>query len=695
MSERIQERHLSRQAILYVRQSSPQQVQHYEESRRLQYAMKDRLLQLGWSAVTVVDDDMGCSAAGGNERRGFERMVSEVCLGKVGAVAAREVSRFARNSRDWQQLVEVCRVVDTLLIDHETVYDPRRGNDRLMLGLKGSFNEYELDILRLRSVEARRAKALRGELIVTAPVGYLKDDDAGLVKDPDRRVQEALRLIFHKCLELGSVRQTLLWFIEQELSIPARRHVDGAWKTVWNRPVYTSMLNILRNPVYAGFYAYGKTKAHVEFRDGVSRKTMRRRPMDEWLSLIPDHHEAYIERDQFERIQKMISSNAFNQHSSGPGAAKSGAALLTGLLRCARCGRKLTVSYTGQAHNVQRYVCCRGMLDHGDSRCISVGGRLLDQAVSEELLRVVQPAAVEASIQAGIQDSDQQGDVIRALKLDLEAARYTADRAWKQFDSVDPANRLVADELERRWNEALERARKLEEKVECEERHQQKIAPPDGQNFENLAMDFNRVWNAPKTDIRLKKRLARTLIEEIIIDVDADAGEVLLVIHWKGGLHTERRVPRRRRGQNSAQTSPDIITAVRTLALICRDDVIASTLNRNGLQTGRGNRWTRERVASLRSKHKIAVHVPEQQSVEGWMNLGEAAQYLGVSSKTLRLSIERGEIQGLHPLAYGPWIIRREHLDQPAARNLQERVHRRTAPAGHATNQLTLFDSTT
>jgi DNA invertase Pin-like site-specific DNA recombinase len=682
--------------MLYVRQSSAHQVMHCGESRRLQYAMKDRLRQLGWQAIEMVDDDLGRSAAGGHERRGFERMVAEVCLGKVGAVAAREVSRFARNSRDWQQLVEVCRVVDTLLIDHETIYDPRRGNDRLMLGLKGSLNEYELDILRLRSVEARHAKARRGELIVTAPVGYLKGDAHGLVKDPDRRVQEALRLIFRKCLELGSARQTLLWFIEQGLELPSRRHGAGGWETTWKRPSYSAMLRILQSPVYAGFYAYGKTEVKVEFRDGVSRKTMRRRPMDEWLSLLPDRHEAYVSRDRFERIQKMIANNILGANSSGPGAPKNGPALLTGLLRCGRCGRKLTVCYTGQAHNVQRYVCCRGVLDHGEPRCLGVGGRLLDQTVSAELLRVVQPGAIEAAIQAGTTTAGEQDDVIKALRLDLEAARFAAERAWKQFDAVDPANRLVADELERRWNHALQRMRELEEKVEREESRLMQLQPPAPRTFESLAADFGRVWHDPPAEMRLRKRLARALIEEVVVDVDAEAGEVILIIHWQGGLHTERRFPRRRRGQSSAQTSTEIVEAVRAFVLICPDDYIANTLNRNGLRTGRGNRWTRERVTSLRSKRRIAVHSPERKAAEGWMNLTQAAHYLGVSPKTLRLGVERGQIQGRHPLPDGPWILKREHLDQPEARRLIERVRQcRANPAGLMPGQLSLFESIT
>ena len=275
MSDKIRPQHLARKAILYIRQSSPYQVAHNLESQRLQYAMQDRLHQLGWREIDVVDEDLGRSAAGMVTRAGFERMVAEVCLGEVGAVAAREVSRFARNSREWQQLVEVCRVVDTVLIDLETVYSPRHSNDRLLLGLKGSLNEYELDLLRQRSVEARRAKAERGELLVAAAVGYLKTDALHVEKDPDRRVQEAIALVFRKFGELGTVRQTLWWFLEHGLHLPVR---PPSGELVWRRPSYGMVYRMLRNPMYGGAYAYGKTEHTRQYAHGEPRTGHRRRP---------------------------------------------------------------------------------------------------------------------------------------------------------------------------------------------------------------------------------------------------------------------------------------------------------------------------------------------------------------------------------------------------------------------------------
>jgi DNA invertase Pin-like site-specific DNA recombinase len=687
MSEKIRVQHLERKAILYVRQSSPYQVVHNLESQKLQYAMETRLRQLGWREVEVVDEDLGRSAAGSVTRAGFERMVAEVCLGKVGAVAAREVSRFARNSREWQQLVEVCRVVDTVLIDQEMVYAPRLSNDRLLLGLKGSLNEYELDLLRQRSVEARREKARRGELIVSAPIGYIKSEDQRLEKDPDLRVQRAILLVFHKFAELGTVRQTLMWFLEHGLEVPTR---TPRGETRWKRPVYRSMHRMLTSPVYGGAYTYGKTEHLIGYEGAKPRHLCRRKPMEQWLALIPGAHDGYVSWEEFQRIECAIRENT--QGEQRLGAAKNGQALLAGLLRCSRCGRKLTVRYTGSGHDVLRYSCIRGWLDNGEPRCIAFGGITVDEAIGREVLGVIQPAAIEASVLASEERVRQKDDILEALERDLEAARYVVQRTQRQYDAADPENRLVTAELERRWNLSLQHVRDIETRIEQHAAEIDQGPVVTGEDFHQLASQLESIWTDPATSARLKKRIVRTLIEEVLVDVDSSAGELILTLHWKGGVHTELRLPRRRRGQCSTQTSRELIEAITVLACISSDNIIASVLNRNGHLTGRGNRWTRERVTALRSHHRIPCYQPDER--HPWINLTEAAALLDISPRTLRLAIDRGDIPADHPFADGPWVISKDILEREAALKLRVHTRPRKPAVLHTEQSQSLFSTT-
>jgi hypothetical protein len=403
---------------------------------------------------------------------------------------------------------------------------------------------------------------------------------------------------------------------------------------------------------------------------------------------MPNAHDGYVSWERFDAIRTMVSRNRpTGQHH---GAPKHGNALLAGLLRCRRCGRKLTLRYTGAKHAIPRYSCSRGWLDNGEPRCIAFGGLRADDAIEEALLGVVGPGAIAAAATAEKQATQRRDQVREALGRDLEAARYAADRAFRQYDAADPANRLVTDELETRWNTALSRVGAIEAKIAAHE-VTKPVPALDPVALGRLASDLKTVWSAPTTDARLKKRIVRTLIQEIVADLDDVSAEIVLVVHWAGAAHSQIRLPKRRRGQRNS-TSADIVEAVRRLALIANDDLIAGVLNRNGLKTGNGNRWTRERVTSLRSSYRIPVFKPAEGGVEPWLNLSDAAKLLKITPKTLRLAAEAGTIDGCHPLPDGPWIFARAVLASPSAQTVTERARRNPKyPTGSSPDQQNLF----
>src|SRR6202047_4827239 len=456
--------HLARGAFIYIRQSTVDQLANNHESRLRQYGLADRARALGWTDVTVIDDDLGRSGSGVS-RPGFERLLAAICEGRVGAVFAIEASRLARNGRDWHTLIEFCGLVGTIIVDEDGIYDPRHPNDRLLLGMKGTMSELELSLFRRRSHEALKQKARRGALFLGVAAGYVRIGHDGIAKEPDQRVQDALSLVFTKFTELQSVRQVHVWLRDEGIRLPVACHKAAEGRSIaWRLPLYNTVHNILTNPVYAGAYAFGRTMSKVSVEEGRKRVNRGvRRPMAEWDVLLKDQHEGYISWSEFDRNQQVITDNATGKGSAAVrGAVRRGELLLAGLLRCGHCGRKLYVGYGGKAG---RYYCHGALVNHGTARCISFGGLRADNAVGTEVLRVLKPLGVDAAVKALAAQTTEISAAQRQLELALQEAHFSAAYARRQYDAVDPANRLVAGELERRWNDALRVVHRLQGEI--------------------------------------------------------------------------------------------------------------------------------------------------------------------------------------------------------------------------------------
>lgn len=663
MSEKITSRHLERAAIVYVRQSTFYQVRHHPESQRRQYALADRARGLGFREVVVIDDDLGRSGTGTVERRGFARLLEAVCGGRVGAVLAMEASRLARNSRDWHHLIDLCALTEALVIDHDGVYDPRRLNDRLLLGLKGTMSEFELGLLRQRAQEALREMIHRGEVLTEVAIGYERTEDNRCEMTPDRQVQEALRGVFAKFEELGSARQVLLWYRQEQIPLPSRsREAPGGVR--WRVPGYPRIISILRNPIYAGAFVHGRTTTKTRVVEGRARKTTGHAlPREQWAVLLRDHHPGYLSWEQYLRNREQLAANRAMRGLMTPGAAKKGGALLAGLVRCGRCGRKLHVAYSGATGNVPRYHCKGGQINHGVAWCISFGGLRADEAVSTAVLEALAPEGIQAALDAWDEWAKREDERHRSLRRALEKARYEAERMRRQYDAVDPENRLVAAELEQRWEGALVEVKQLEERLQglCEE---ESPGEAERSRLLELGEDLDALWSHPAAPRELKKRILRTVLEEIVADVQEEPPRTELVLHWKGGVHTRLRVPRNMRGRHGRTTDRKVLDLVRELAKVCEDFEVARLLNRLGYRTGADNSWTEARVRSLRSDRAIPTCPPKAE--RDWCTLADASAELGVSATAVRRMLDEGTLEGQQVVAHAPWVIQKAQLASPA-----------------------------
>jgi excisionase family DNA binding protein len=662
---KISAEHLARDAYVYVRQSTADQLLNNPESRHRQYALAERARSLGWENVVVVDDDLGRSGSG-QRRPGFERLLAAICAGTAGAVLAIEASRLARNGRDWHTLLEFCAFVNTLIIDEDGVNDPRLINDRLLLGLKGTFSELELSMFRQRSQEALRLKAARGELYTMAAIGYRRGADGRLEQDADRRIHETLSTVFRKFSEIGSVRQLALWLRQEGIELPVAVYSPQGRAVQWRPPRYHAVHRLLTNPVYGGAYVFGRTGSRVRLEGG--RKVVIHgiaRRQEEWAVLIRDHHDGYISWEEFDRNQKVIAGNANMKGTMVAGSVRKGGGLLVGLLRCGHCGRRLKVLH--HARRDTRYICNAEMDYASDKKCVAFSNMRIDAAVSAEVMSAISPLAIDAALQL-ITDRERAGaERLRHNELALQQARYEERHARRQYDAIDPDNRLVAGELERRWNDRLAAVARLEEKI----RHLQNELPRalhDGERATLLALadDLPQLWNHPAASNETRKRLLRAALEEIVVTAEAD--RLHLVLHWQGGDHTRLEVAKNRTGQNRWKTDIETVQLIRELARILPDHSIAPLLNRLRIRSAKGQSWTQLRVRNFRRVHQIAVYRDGERAQRHQLILHEAASRLGVHKMTVVRLIRDGLLPARQACVGAPYVICEDDLDRPTVK---------------------------
>ena len=671
MSElKVTAAHLRRAAVVYVRQSTLAQVDRNRESTARQYDLVARAERLGWprSAVRVIDDDLGVSGASAAGRSGFAELAAQVGLGKVGIVLSLECSRLARNNADWYRLLDLAGMSDTLIADTDGIYHAGLFNDRLVLGMKGTMSEAELHILRARLDGGIRNKAARGELRRGLPVGLVWGEADGQTRwHPDEAVTGVIATIFDRFAVCGSVRGVWLWLREQGLRFPLQpaAYLRGE-EITWVEPTYHAVHNVLTHPAYAGAYVFGKTRQRRHLgEDGVLRTSRRKLPQGEWEVLIPEHHRGFIDWDTYQANQARIGGNTRPRaHQPGTGAVREGCALLQGLATCGTCGRKLAVYYDGPAKSTPGYYCTGTgqLVDGRGTRHLRVGGVAIDTAVAAAFLAALQPSALHACLAAAQQLEDGHDAALDQWRRQVEQARYAAGKAERRYRAVDPDNRLVARGLETEWNTALQQQADAENELARREAARPKtLTPQEKQAILALGDDLAGVWSAATTTDKDRKRLLRTLLDEVGIDVhrDQDQGRADLLLRWKGGAITELSAPLKRKPPQRLRTGEDTIDLLRRLAAHYPDATIAGILNRQGRRSARGLSFTAGRVQSLRHHWKIPCHQPSNAPIKGEpLTVADTAHELGLAPSTLHRWLNEGFIAGDQITPGAPWRIR-------------------------------------
>ena len=647
----IEESHLQRKALVYVRQSTPGQVLENRESTRLQYQLRDVALELGWGSgrIETIDEDLGVSGSGEVQRGGFERLTLTVARGEAGAVFGLEASRLSRNEVDWFQLLRWLRRTNTLLVVKGRVYDPGSGDDALTLGLQGTISAAEAFNMRWRMEQGQLSKAQRGQLYGSVPTGYLREGD-GLRKDPDPQVRHAIGRVFELFRQVGTARQVVQALREEGTRLPSQKH--NRRPLVWSEASYARVYKVLTNPLMGGAYAWGRqrTETHLDEHDQ-PRKKVRRLPQGQWRVLLESHHEGYVSWEEWQAIQKQLQANS----PAGRGAPREGRALLQGLAVCGECGRALQVQY-GTGHT---YRCRSSRSGDGQGGCLVAGGKRLDEVAAELFLEAARPAGVEAALRAERLARERESELLRSHRLELQRRQYEERRAKRNYIVMDSDYTELKQELARDWRQARRATERAQQELEqARERLPRRGRPPSAGELARLGTRVRELWEHPALQPRDRKRLLATLLDEAVLRADREAGRLCLLLRWRGGWIDERELPLRQRAQPRRDPS-ETVELVRRLARFYSDEQIGTTLARQGRRTARGLRFTQARVRALRQRHGIAAYrAEEQDSGAPLLGVAAAARALGVASSTLYRWIEEGFVAVEEPAPGAPWRVR-------------------------------------
>jgi DNA invertase Pin-like site-specific DNA recombinase len=673
--------------VVYVRQSTTQQVLEHGESTRLQYGLAKRARAFGWpeERVLVIDDDLGKSGANAQDRAGFQRLVSEVSLDHVGMVLGVEMSRLARSSKDWHQLLEICALFRTLISDLDGIYDAADYNDRLLLGLKGTMSEAELHILKQRLHQGKVNKARRGELSLPVPIGYIRRPSSEVVFDPDEEVQQVVWLIFKKFEELGTLNAVLRYLVANDIRLGIRvRESEGKGELQWRRPTRMTLQNMLKNPIYAGAYAYGRRRVDPRKKEpGRPRSgfVTRPTPSKEWYVLLKERFPAYISWERYEENVRRLAEN--RARSDAMGAPRAGASLLQGLLICGRCGHRMSVRYGEQGRHV--YLCNRLKTDYGGKECQYVAGPPLDEFVGKKVLEALKPAALELSLEAAKHVQEEREELDRLWKKRLERAAYEAERAGRHYRLLEPENRLVARQLAKDWEEKLEAQQRLEEDYHRFQSERPKLlSGSEREAIRSLSEDIPALWGSQTTTNQDRKEIVRQVIERIVIDVEGTSELVEVEIRWAGGLSTKDITIRPVNKLEQLSYYPRLCERVCQLAaegLSARK--IADRINEEGYRPPkRWEKFGRYGVGDLMCRLGLTAgkHARAKSELLGkdeWW-LAQLALEVGMPKITLHDWIRRGRVKARQgPEPQRRWVV---WADEEELKRLQRL---RALPKGH------------